>query len=99
MYTPIGADAATQAAHWTYTTTLDPVLSAPRSRIIAVAMYRHAREHGYEDIFLAEWLGKRKEWLAYRFQSQRKWQRETRNPNKARHHDSIEIRERYVRVG
>lgn len=30
--------------------------------------------------------------------TQRKWQSKTRNPNKARHHDSISIREQYVRT-
>jgi hypothetical protein len=29
--------------------------------------------------------------------TQRRWQRETRRPSRARHHDSIDIRERYVR--
>ena len=29
--------------------------------------------------------------------TQRKWQRLTRNPNKARHHDSVSLREKYVR--
>jgi hypothetical protein len=29
---------------------------------------------------------------------QRKWQGKTRNPNKANHHDSISIREQYVRT-
>lgn len=37
--------------------------------------------------------------LAWLTTTQRKWQSETRNPNKARHHDSIAIRERYVRIG
>jgi hypothetical protein len=40
---------------------------------------------------------KRRLWLEYLIVTQRRWQRETRNPNKARHHDSIEMRERYVR--
>ncbi len=42
-------------------------------------------------------LQARKRWLNWHTVSQRQWQRETRNPNKARHHDSIELRERYVR--
>ena len=37
-------------------------------------------------------------WLDWQTTTQRKWQRETRNPNKARHHDSISIRESYVKV-
>lgn len=99
MYVPTHDDQATMAAHWTYMTTLDPVLSAPRSRIIAVALLQHARAHGYEDIFLAEWRGKRAEWLANVTIRQRHWQKNTRRPSKARHHDSIAIREKYVRCG
>jgi hypothetical protein len=30
--------------------------------------------------------------------TQRKWQRQTRRPSRARHHDSIAIREKYVRA-
>lgn len=48
---------------------------------------------------IAEVLRKRalyREWLTV---TQRRWQRETRNPNKARHHDSISTREKYVRCG
>ncbi len=42
-------------------------------------------------------LDKRFSWLNWLTMSQRRWQRETRNPNKARHNDSISIREKYVR--
>ena len=86
-----------QAAAWTYVTTLDPVLSAPRSRIIAVAMLRHAREHGTEAEFFEAWKARRSDWLTTTTLWQRKWQGMTRRPSRARHHDSIEIRERYVR--
>lgn len=36
--------------------------------------------------------------LNYLTVTQRRWQRETRRPSRARHHDSIAIRERYVRI-
>lgn len=42
-------------------------------------------------------LAKRRAWVDYLATTQRRWQRETRNPNKARHLDSIAIREQYVR--
>jgi hypothetical protein len=42
-------------------------------------------------------LDKRAERLAYTTRTQRQWQAHTRRPSRARHHDSIEIRERYVR--
>ncbi len=35
-----------------------------------------------------------REWVTI---TQRNWQRNTRRPSRAKHHDSIEIRERYVR--
>ena len=98
-YTLTTSSEAEQAAEWTYRTTLDPVLSASRSRTIAVAMYQHAKSHGYVETFMREWLSIRAEWLARQARSQRNWQQKTRNPNKARHHDSISIRERYVRTG
>lgn len=44
-------------------------------------------------------LERRARWLEWLTLTQRKWQRETRRPARARHHDSIEIRERYVRCG
>lgn len=43
-------------------------------------------------------LAKRKAWVEQVTLWQRRWQRETRNRNKARHHDSIAIREKYVRA-
>ena len=36
-------------------------------------------------------------WLEWVTITQRKWQGKTRRPSKARHHDSIQIREKYVR--
>ena len=97
-YTLTGKTDAEMTAQWTYRTTLDPVLSSPRSRVIAVAMLRHAREHGWEEVFLSEWRSKRQAWLADLTRTQRRWQRETRRPSHARHHDSIATRERYVRL-
>lgn len=37
--------------------------------------------------------------LIWRTLVQRKWQTYTRRPSRARHHDSIQIRERWVRCG
>lgn len=39
---------------------------------------------------------KRREYLDDACRYQRRWQRETRNPRKARHHDSIALRTQYV---
>lgn len=38
-------------------------------------------------------------WLDWQTVTQRRWQRETRRPGRARHHDSVAIRERWVRCG
>lgn len=97
-YTLTATDPAAQAAQWTYRTTLDPVLSAPRSRVIAVAMLRHAREHGYEALFMDEWRAKRADWTRRNVLVQRDWQTKvSRRPQRGRHHDSWTIREKYVR--
>jgi hypothetical protein len=40
---------------------------------------------------------RRAEWLTYLTVLQRKWQGRTRRESRARHHDSVSIRERYVR--
>lgn len=42
-------------------------------------------------------LQARREWLNYLTIQQRRWQRETRRASRARHNDSIAIREKYVR--
>jgi len=42
-------------------------------------------------------IGKRLRWLDWLTATQRRWQRETRRPSHARHHDSIATREKYVR--
>ncbi len=42
-------------------------------------------------------LERRAAWKRWLTVTQRHWQGCTRNPNKARHHDSIATRERYVR--
>ena len=41
-------------------------------------------------------LDARLNYLNWQTITQREWQRQTKNPNKARHHDSIAIREKYV---
>ena len=36
-------------------------------------------------------------WLNWLTTTQRHWQSQTKNPNKAKHHDSIQLREKYVK--
>ena len=42
-------------------------------------------------------ITRRLHWLDWKTITQRKWQSDTRNPNKARHNGSIALREKYVR--
>ena len=85
------------AFRWVCHTTLDPVISASRSRVLASVLWREAKRTGQTEAFLAEWTAKRDDWMRRSCLVQRKWQATTRRPSRARHHDSIEIRERYVR--
>jgi hypothetical protein len=58
---------------------------------------RDARARGYEDMVRAIWFGARAYRLEWLTLTQRQWQRDTRRASRARHHDSIAIREKYVR--
>ena len=42
-------------------------------------------------------LDARRAWLEWLTVTQRRWQQKTRRPSRARHHDSLAIRERYIR--
>lgn len=75
----------------------DPVISSPVSRLTAAAMYREAKRLGREDVFLSVWMRKRGDWLRSQTLRQRSWQVKTRRASRARHHDSVAIRDRYVR--
>ena len=61
-----------------------------------VLMLRGARSDSERDLIRADIMAAHRDWLTYLTVTQRHWQGETRNPNKARHHDSITIREQYV---
>lgn len=63
----------------------------------AVLALRAARDPIERSFVLRLVLHKRKLWLNWLTVTQRQWQNYTKNKNKARNHDSIEIRERYVR--
>jgi len=62
-----------------------------------VMALRDAKARGQEEMFRVLWTRKRAERLAWLTVTQRKWQRETHRKARARHHDSIAIREKYVR--
>lgn len=51
----------------------------------------------YGEAAIPEIMAKRAAWKVYLTRTQRQWQTHTRNANKARHRDSIAIREKYVR--
>jgi hypothetical protein len=68
----------------------------PTDNARAVLIIRAASPEDRADVVRLV-MDRRASWKAWLTRTQRQWQRQTRNPNKARHHDSIEIRERYVR--
>lgn len=76
-------------------TTSSPI--ALKSTALAL---RIARQYGpeVEARVLAAILHARREWLKWKTLTQRKWQTNvSRRPQRGNHHDSWEIRERYVR--
>ena len=62
-----------------------------------LAAFYYAEKKGIEEECRTIFLDRRLGWLNWLTVTQRKWQSGTRNPNKAVHHDSIELREKYVR--
>lgn len=64
-------------------------------RALAALVIRGAGDD--RDFAIRAFAETRRGWLDYQARTQRKWQGETRRPSRARHHDSISIRERYVR--
>ena len=64
-------------------------------RCLAVLAY--ADKHGIRKEALTMIVTMRYDWLNWLTMTQRKWQSKTRRISKARHHDSIELREKYVR--
>lgn len=59
---------------------------------------RDAKACGMYDLVLAIAKAQRQGWLDRATMTQRQWQCRTRRPSRARHHDSIAIREKYVRL-
>ena len=66
----------------------------PRDLAAQVLLIRGARDR---ELAVACVLEARRSWLEWLIVTRRRWQRETRRPGRARHHDSLAIRERYVR--
>ena len=77
---------------------LIPSTHSPIDGHLCLAAIAYAREKGIETEVKSMILDRRLDWLNWQTRTQRQWQQKTRNPNKAVHHDSIAIRERYVRV-
>ena len=80
--------------------TLSRIISPMRDEISNInckIALLYARTQGIEPECKAMIIESRMEWLNWKTTTQREWQHRTKNINKARHHDSIEIRERYVR--
>jgi hypothetical protein len=81
--------------------TLDRLI-APTNHVVdrqsCLAALYYGRKQGIEAEAVAMIIGARRRWLNRLSVWQRDWQRQTRRPSHARHHDSIAIREKYVRV-
>ena len=62
-----------------------------------LAAFYYSRAKGIEPECKQLFLNSRLSWLNWQTRTQRQWQKHTRNTNKAIHHDSISLREGYVR--
>jgi len=78
-------------------TAMNNCTTNPRDRAVQALLVRSARNEEELRFIIRTVMYHRSRWLTYLTTTQRKWQKETRNRNKARHHDSISIREKYVR--
>lgn len=71
--------------------------SSPYERFRTARALHLAKVEGFYPEAL-EWAKrKRAGWVEHLTMAQRRWQLQTRRPCRARHHDSIAIREKYVR--
>lgn len=68
-----------------------------RDRARAALVLRAARTPEEKAAALRFVMDRRAERRAWVTVTQRKWQAKTRRPSRARHHDSVAIREEYVR--
>lgn len=68
--------------------------SDKRDQALCVTLLRASDDREATARLLIELRNRYRTWVTV---TQRKWQRETRRPQRARHHDSVQIRERYVR--
>lgn len=90
---------ATERALWV---TYQGLISGHRSTFEDMrtgVAFRDAAAKGCGDMVRAIWMARRAQRLAYLTMLQREWQRKTRRPSRARHDDSIALREKYVRCG
>lgn len=68
-------------------------------RIALARILRAAKASGPAEYAIAVEvaMSKRRGWLDYLTRTQRHWQQRTRRQSRANHHDSVQIREKYVR--
>lgn len=69
-----------------------------RDRARAVLLLRAARTEEERAAAFRFVMDRRDAYRTWVTVTQRQWQGKTRRPSRARHHDSVAIRERYVRV-
>ncbi len=70
--------------------------ACPLDRAIAMIVLNSAKQTGLFEQVKPMILNKRSAWLDWVSITQRQWQRHTRRPSRARHHDSIALRTKYV---
>ena len=87
---------APDTIHYTMERMVGATSSLP-DRYTQLAVIAFGKSIGREDTAREVIREARHRWMAWQFRTQRKWQMKTHRPSRANHHDSIEIREHYVR--
>lgn len=72
-------------------------MRSPVGRMQALMAWQHAKARGHEEIFHTVYLRRRAERMRWDTTTQREWQARCRSEARAKHHDSVSIREKYVR--
>jgi len=83
--------------HWAYES-MDVSLTSPANQIVVAALYREAKRRGTVHVFLAVYRRKRAERMRHATLRQADWRTKvSRRPQRGKHHDSWDIREKYAR--
>jgi len=72
-------------------------VTAPVGRMQALLAWQHAKQNGETEMFREVYLRRRASRMVWHTTTQRQWQAHCRSEARAKHHDSVAIREKYVR--